>query len=345
MIRSIQKPATSSPRKILVIGLSNIGDTVLSSPVISVLKRLYPQALMTALVGPRAAGVLEGSGMTVLAYDKRISWRARWNWVRRLNAEHFDWVVDLRSSWLGWCVRARRTFRKPMLKNSRQHVVLQHLAALRALGPTVLETPEFCVPVSSAAIRSIDEKVRPWAGHRTLVGLATGGFSDLKRWSEAKFIELGRRFEQTGAAVVWIGDRRDRARMVEAGLPQELPGFYSGQLNWQESLALLARCRLVISNDSALLHASVAAGAPTLGLFGPGDDRQFGPLARPPGLDPPQVSGGAGGRAGGVVHRVVRRHLPCSPCGLAQCPLPQRYCLDWITVEEVFDEAMRMLKA
>jgi ADP-heptose:LPS heptosyltransferase len=46
--------------------------------------------------------------------------------------------------------------------------------------------------------------------------------------------------------------------------------------------ACLGRCRLAIANDSGLMHLAAAAGAPTLGLFGPSDARHYaprGPLA------------------------------------------------------------------
>jgi ADP-heptose:LPS heptosyltransferase len=41
--------------------------------------------------------------------------------------------------------------------------------------------------------------------------------------------------------------------------------------------AAFERCRLVVANDSGLMHLSAAAGAPTLGLFGPSKDTHYAP--------------------------------------------------------------------
>jgi ADP-heptose:LPS heptosyltransferase len=43
------------------------------------------------------------------------------------------------------------------------------------------------------------------------------------------------------------------------------------------AFACLKRARLFIGNDSGAMHLAAAAGAPTLGLFGPSDERLYGP--------------------------------------------------------------------
>jgi ADP-heptose:LPS heptosyltransferase len=50
-----------------------------------------------------------------------------------------------------------------------------------------------------------------------------------------------------------------------------------GRIDLLTAYACLKRARLFIGNDSGLMHLSAAAGAPTLGLFGPSDDRLYGP--------------------------------------------------------------------
>ena len=50
-----------------------------------------------------------------------------------------------------------------------------------------------------------------------------------------------------------------------------------GQLDLLTTYACLKRVRLFIGNDSGAMHLAAAAGAPTLGLFGPSDDRLYGP--------------------------------------------------------------------
>jgi ADP-heptose:LPS heptosyltransferase len=41
--------------------------------------------------------------------------------------------------------------------------------------------------------------------------------------------------------------------------------------------AAIARASLYVGNDSGLMHVAAASGVPTLGLFGPSEDRHFRP--------------------------------------------------------------------
>jgi ADP-heptose:LPS heptosyltransferase len=53
-----------------------------------------------------------------------------------------------------------------------------------------------------------------------------------------------------------------------------------GRTDLLTTFACLKRVRLFVGNDSGLMHMAAAAGAPTLGLFGPSDDRLYGPWGR-----------------------------------------------------------------
>jgi heptosyltransferase-3 len=74
----------------------------------------------------------------------------------------------------------------------------------------------------------------------------------------------------------------------------------SGQLSLKELAALTARARLFVGVDSAPMHIAAAMGTPTIGIFGPSGDREWGPW--------------------GEGHRVVASlNHPCRPCGRAGC--------------------------
>jgi heptosyltransferase-3 len=74
----------------------------------------------------------------------------------------------------------------------------------------------------------------------------------------------------------------------------------SGQLTLKELAALAARARLFVGVDSAPMHIAAAMGTPTIGIFGPSGDREWGPW--------------------GEGHRVVASlNHPCRPCGRAGC--------------------------
>ncbi|MBN2097713.1 MAG: hypothetical protein JW714_04455, partial [Candidatus Omnitrophica bacterium] len=96
-------------KKILVIGLSNIGDAVLTTPVIEELRRHFPQSQLAVLAGPRAFSVFRNDQRIdkKIIYDKAISWNNKLALVNRLKAERYDLVVDLRHSALNIFLAAR----------------------------------------------------------------------------------------------------------------------------------------------------------------------------------------------------------------------------------------------
>jgi len=91
----------------------------------------------------------------------------------------------------------------------------------------------------------------------------------------------------------------------------------------RELLALMAECRLLVTNDSGPMHLAAALGVPLVAIFGSTDERATGPV--------------------GTRIRIVNHRVACSPCGLRQCPVDFR-CLRGIPVEEVFRATLELVK-
>jgi heptosyltransferase-2 len=88
-------------------------------------------------------------------------------------------------------------------------------------------------------------------------------------------------------------------------------------------MAALVSARLVICNDSGAMHLASALGVPTLAIFGSTE---------------PQLTGPMGARS-----RVLRHHVPCSPCFLRECPLDFA-CMKSITAKRAVLEAETLLR-
>jgi heptosyltransferase-2 len=88
-------------------------------------------------------------------------------------------------------------------------------------------------------------------------------------------------------------------------------------------MSALASARLVLCNDSGAMHVASALGVPTLAVFGSTE---------------PQLTGPMGARS-----RVLRHHVPCSPCFLRDCPLDFA-CMSHITPQMVIATAETMLR-
>jgi heptosyltransferase-2 len=109
--------------------------------------------------------------------------------------------------------------------------------------------------------------------------------------------------------VIWFGDP------ANSGAGKPVPNVISASLPLNKFLAVLARCSLLVCNDSGPMHMAVSLGVPVVAIFGSTFPEWFWPR--------------------GENHRVVvRRDMPCRPCG-DRCLFDEPYCLRLISVEQV----------
>ena len=136
-----------------------------------------------------------------------------------------------------------------------------------------------------------------------LVAIHPGAGAAVKLWPAERWAAVGDALvERHGARVVVTGSaaEADLAEAV-AGAMKVRPLVLAGRTSLMQLAALFGRCALVLGSDSGPLHLAVAAGAPTVHLFGPVDAVAFGPW-------------GPAGR-----HVVVRPEYPAAPCHGRPC--------------------------
>jgi len=105
-----------------------------------------------------------------------------------------------------------------------------------------------------------------------------------KVWPAERFAELALRLTAPdgalpGAGIAILGGPGDQERSMATPLLTALPQALDlvGKLDLPEVAAVMARAAIFIGNDSGLMHLAAAAGAPTLGLFGPTPSDEYGP--------------------------------------------------------------------
>jgi heptosyltransferase-2 len=156
--------------------------------------------------------------------------------------------------------------------------------------------------------------------------LAPGAaFGPAKRWLPERFGELADRLiGALNADVLIFGTPEEKplAEAIAAGM-KHTPAIAAGGTSLRQLLALLARCRLVVTNDSGPMHLAAALGVPLVAIFGSTDARATGPV--------------------GTRVRLVKRRVECSPCGRRECPIDFR-CMRHIAVEEVFRATLELVK-
>jgi heptosyltransferase-2 len=167
------------------------------------------------------------------------------------------------------------------------------------------------------------ERVGRWLAQRGLADtpfavLAPGAAHATKRWPIGHWLALASRLEAAGLRMVAAGGPADR------GLAHQLAGHTgapsaAGELSLQETGALLAAARVVVSGDTGVMHMATGVGTPVVALFGP-TVRQFG-------FFPYRA------RASVVEHPLECR--PCSAMGSSRCPMGHHRCLDDVAPDQV----------
>ena len=117
-----------------------------------------------------------------------------------------------------------------------------------------------------------------------VLAIAPAAAAPFKEWPRERFAALARALTGEGgalegAAVAVFGGPGDEAAAKAAvdGIDADRVIDLTGRLAIDEAAACLARASVFVGNDSGLMHLAAAAGTPTLGLFGPTDERLYGP--------------------------------------------------------------------
>ena len=263
--------------RILFISSTRIGDAVLSTGLLDHLMRTHPDARFTIVCGRVAEGVFRRMpGLDrLIAVEKRpysLHWLDIWG---QLATTRWDLVVDLRASAIAWLLWTQE--RRVIQGGRRPGHRLTHLAALLGIEPPPLPVI-WTAPEDTARAAALLPEGRPW--------LVLGPTANWHRkvWPAERFAELALRLTAPGGALPGAGiailggpgdQERSMATPVLTALPQALD--LVGKLDLPEVAAVLARAAMFIGNDSGLMHLAAAAGAPTLGLFGPTPSDEYGP--------------------------------------------------------------------
>lgn len=293
-------PDHATAPRILVVRLSAIGDVVHTLPVLCALRERFPRAFLSWIVEGRAGDLLEGHD----ALDQLV--RIPRGWLksprsvrsvrRQLRAAQFDIAIDVQglfksaaAAWLsgaptriGFAGAAGRELSRWIntlrVAPRKVHIVERNLELLRPLG---IEQPavRFDLPERRAD--------GAWArDYLAAVGLS-GDFAIInpgagwpsKLWPPERFAGVARSLgerRRLPSLVVWAGPHEramaERVAAVSGAHARIAPDTTLTQL-----AALVRRARLFVASDTGPLHIAVAAGTPSVGLFGPMAHQRNGP--------------------------------------------------------------------
>jgi heptosyltransferase II len=225
---------------------------------------------------------------------------------------------------------------EPKAIPSQAHQLFDYLHLVAALGanpapqqPSLALAPEEI----EAARRRLSELNSPPSLTRLEPPIYLGfnpsaAYGPAKRWPAENFAAVIREVSRRQTHCVWLafGGSNDAKLCEEVG---RLAGAgtinLAGKTSLREFMALLACCRLLLTNDSGPMHLAAAIGTPVVVPFG-----STSPVLTGPGLP------------GDPRHSLLRSDAPCAPCFRRSCPIDFR-CMTGITVERVLNAVLQSI--
>ncbi len=334
---------------ILVIKISSIGDVVLVTASLRALRHKFPKARICCLVGKEARKVLQRCPyideliVADFAYKDR-GWLGMLKVARRLRRYHFDRVLDFqnnrRSHMLAFLSGAKESYGydngkwggllSHPLPNAKTDIepVRHQFQLLNQIGIHYTEKVRLELWPSHDDRRYVDNLLEgEWLGNvKNIVGinLAASEKWATKNWPVEHIAGLCDLLARKNIRVVVTGMAKDleRARRL-LSLTTARPAILIGKTDILQLAALIDRCRVFVTPDSAPMHVAAAMGVPFVALFGPtAAVRHLPPASK---------------------RAVIQQDLTCSPCYRPRCKLLTNACLRNISPEEVLTKIVNLM--
>jgi len=312
----------SEIKKILVVSLTNIGDVILTFPVIDILKKDFPTAKLSIVIGPKAESLFYENPYLdkIHIFDKHQPPLKSLSWISELRRERFDLVVDLRNSAIPFMIspRYRTSYRVP--KGDGLHMKKKHLKRLESVYVTETQNAEQCALFVAAKEEDyVDQLIEKEIGRDgRYVIVAPGAADHSKQWPERNFSSVcDRLIKEHYVKIIFVGNDEDRkvAQRINKFMTADAVNL-CGRTNLVQLAELFKHCFFTIVNDSAPMHLASYLNKPVLALFGPTDPVKYGPWS--------------------LQSCYLKKSSECQACANLKTSLAHT-CMDAITDKDVFE--------
>ena len=356
-------------KRILVVATRQIGDVLLTTPLIRAAKARWPQARIDVLGFAGTLGMLRGNPdiADLIESAPRLGWRGMLALLRRLWRRYDLALVTQpgdRAHLMAWVAGRQRSgilpehggsnwWKRALLAHTVQsagdrgelHVVAEKLALLDPwVGAQPGATPPLAVPPGAPLPAEIQALLRPGC-----VVLHAPSMWVYKQWPLVHFRELAAQLLSRGLQVVLTGSTAPHdlacvAALLDLASPPQLVNA-AGRLDFNQLVTLFNQAALYIGPDTSVSHLAAGCGVPTLAIFGPTNPMRWAPWLGATSAPVHWMRSALSQTVGNVT--VLQGSQACVPCGRAGCEdrLESRSdCLVSITPERVLEEALRTLR-
>ena len=340
-------------RRVLVIRLRSIGDTVLATPSLIALRRFLPDVQIDILLEDWVAPLLEGFDAIDSVIELESGRGGRLRTARQIRRARYDVVFNLHggttSTFLTRATGAPHRigyadYQYAFLLNHRSppaaefwhrehtHSAEQQLALLGFAGVPVDDRPRSRLTVTDAAVESVTRKVaeraetRPSGSVPSFVLIHPASLFGTKQWSPENFARVAEYLASLGIASVAVASQHEQPILDELSKLSTVPILTFDDLTLPEITALASRAKLFVGNDSGIAHIAAAVNTPTVVIFGSSNRNHWRPWTDAP-------------------NEIVFNPFDCQPCPGYECKVyGEPKCILSVTADQVTRAIDRVLK-
>ncbi|MBF0384371.1 MAG: glycosyltransferase family 9 protein [Candidatus Omnitrophica bacterium] len=364
-INGLKRDMNIAPRKLLIVNIFGIGDVLFTTPIINNLKAFFPDLKLGYLCNRRTEEMLKrNKKLDKIHVYERDEFKALYkrskpayflmikDFIKELKEQGYDTAIDVSlntfTSFLVWFIGVKNRYvinyknRSFPLNNrididgyEEKHVIEYYLDLLRVLDIPVL-TKGIDIGINEQDLSWAEEffKRNSLLQKKLVVGIVPGGGASwgkdaiYKRWPLEKYAKLADNLiENYGAEIILMGDKNEVGLCSSiAKLMRNKVFSACGDTTLFQFGALARRCNFCVLNDGGPLHVAVAAGARVVSVFGPVEEKVYGPY--PAGH-----------------HLVVAKDIPCRPCyhRFKRASCEHVSCLKMLEAQEVLERIKKIL--
>lgn len=325
-----------------------IGDGIMSLPAIRAFKEFFPNDRLTVIVKHYLADIF----LHIAEIDEIITIPDCWSGLeyfkslRRIREKRFERGILFANSFSSALFfRLARTGRLsgydrdgrgwlladkiPCRRTDEHHQffylkIIEHLAGQKIArafpADLVLSAAEKSLATGMLSALGIS------AGKDLLAIAPAAAYGSAKAWLPERFRDIMAAWQKShpDSEILLLGSPGEKERIngIASGLSGRIHNL-AGHLTLRETIIILAHCRLVICNDSGLMHIASSLKVPLLAIFGPTEAGKTSPLAEP--------------------YRLLYKGAECAPCRHRECPTDHR-CMTAVTSGEVLSAAEELWK-
>lgn len=327
--------------KFLIIRFSSIGDIVLTTPVIRCLKKQVPDAEVHFLTKSSFLPVVEHNPYIDKIHLLAHSWELM---IEELKTENYDYIIDLHHNTKTLRIKSALKVKSYSFYKLNIEKYIYTSVKLNIL-PKVHIVDRYLKTVESFGVKNDGEGLDyfiakeeetkrediPASHSAGYVACVIGAALGTKQWPVHKWKEFCR---QLNHPVILLGGPEDVAAGNEIAAVDDIKVYNAcGKFKLNESADLIRKAKLVVSNDTGLMHIAAAYKKPIISLWG-NTVPSFGMT--------PHYGSGMVPNTIVQVNKLWCR--PCSKIGYKKCPLGHFKCMEKIEVEQVLQIVKQSLK-